>query len=305
MNAPHAFDEAAARAMRRTGLLNGFGAYTLWGLLPLYFKLFPRVGPVEVVAHRVIWSVAFLAIVLTSIRLVPHFGDALRRARILGALTISAVLIAVNWLVYIWAINNAHVLAGSLGYFLNPLVNILLGMVFLHERLRRMQVVAVMIAAVGVAVLAAGELQTLWISVTLAVSFALYGLVRKLTPVQAPVGLAVETLVLMPPALAALLWFAAHGTLAFGRDGVETALLIGTGAVTSVPLLLFAGAARRLPMITLGVIQYIAPSLQFLTGYFLFGEPLSAARLASFALIWVALALFVGDSLHALRRAGQ
>jgi chloramphenicol-sensitive protein RarD len=305
MNAPHAFDEAATRAAHRTGLINGLGAYTLWGLLPLYFKLFPGVGPVEVVAHRVVWSVAFLAIVLPSIRLVPHFMDALRRPRILGALAISALLIAVNWLVYIWAINNQHVLAGSLGYFLNPLVNILLGMVFLHERLRRMQLVAVLIAAMGVAVLAAGELQTLWISITLAVSFALYGLVRKLTPVQAPVGLAVETVVLMPLALAALLWFAAHGTLAFGRNGVEAALLIGTGAITSVPLLLFAGAARRLPMITLGLIQYIAPSLQFLTGYFLFGEPLSAARLASFALIWVALALFVGDSLRALRRTGQ
>lgn len=302
MNAPLALDEAEARATHRTGLLNGVAAYGLWGLLPLYFKLFPTVGSVEVVAHRVIWSVVFLAVVLIAVRLFPQFIAALRQPRILGALTISAVLIAVNWLVYIWAIYNAHVLAGSLGYFLNPLVNILLGMVFLHERLRRPQIVAVAIAALGVAVLAAGELQTLWISVTLAMSFALYGLVRKLTPVPAAVGLAVETLVLAPPALAALVWFGMAGTLAFGRDGVETALLIGTGAVTSVPLLLFAGAARRLPMITLGLIQYIAPSLQFLTGYFLLGEPLSTARLASFGLIWVALALFVGDSLRAMKR---
>ena len=303
MNAPLALDEADARAAHRTGLLNGVAAYGLWGLLPLYFKLFPTVGSVEVVAHRVIWSVVFLAVVLISVRLFPHFIAALRQPRILGALTLSALLIAVNWLIYIWAINNAHVLAGSLGYFLNPLVNILLGMVFLHERLRRAQIVAVAIAALGVAALAAGELQTLWISITLAVSFALYGLVRKLTPVPAPVGLAVETLVLAPPALAALIWFGMEGTLAFGRDSIETVLLIGTGAITSIPLLLFAGAARRLPMITLGLIQYIAPSLQFLIGYFLLGEPLSDARLASFGLIWIALALFVADSLRAMKRA--
>lgn len=305
MNAPLALDEVQAHATRRTGLINGVAAYGLWGLLPLYFKLFPQVGAVEVVAHRVIWSVVFLAAVLVAVRLLPEFIAALRQPRVLGALAISALLIAANWLVYIWAIYNAHVLAGSLGYFLNPLVNILLGMAFLHERLRRPQIVAVGIAALGVAVLAAGELQTLWISITLAISFALYGLVRKLTPVPAAVGLAVETLVLAPPAIAALSWFGMQGTLSFGRDSVETALLVGTGAITSVPLLLFAGAARRLPMITLGLLQYIAPSLQFLAGYFLFDEPLSTARLASFGLIWLALALFVGDSLRALKRTGQ
>lgn len=296
MNAPLALDEAEARATRRTGLLNGVGAYGLWGLLPLYFKLFPTVAPVEVVAHRVLWSVVFLAVVLVAVRLFPPFTAALRQPRILGALTISAVLIAINWLVYIWAIYNAHVLAGSLGYFLNPLVNILLGLVFLHERLRRAQIVAVAIAALGVAVLAAGELQTLWISITLAMSFALYGLLRKLTPVPAAVGLAVETLVLAPPALATLIWFGMQGSLAFGRDGIETALLIGTGAVTSVPLLLFAGAARRLPMITLGLIQYIAPSLQFLVAIVLFGEHLNEIRLLSFAVIWLSLILFSYDS---------
>ena len=297
--------EAERRAAHRTGLIHGFGAYVLWGLLPLYFKLFPHVSSVETVAHRIVWSVAFLAIVMTATGLFPSFLRDLRRPRIVGALSLSALFIAINWLVYIWAVNNDHVLAGSLGYFLNPLVNILLGMVFLHERLRRTQVVAVAIAAAGVAVLAAGELQTLWISVTLAMSFALYGLVRKLTPVPATVGLAVETLVLLLPALAALGWFAAHGTLAFGRDGLQSALLIGTGAVTSVPLILFAGAARRLPLITLGLIQYVGPTLQFLAGYFLLGEPLTTARLISFGLIWVALALFVGDGLRAARRAGQ
>ncbi len=302
MNKPVPVDEAEARAAHRSGLLNGFGAYVLWGLLPLYFKLFPEVMPVEIVAHRVIWSVAFLAVILGATRLLPAFGTALRQPRILGALALSAIFIAVNWLVYIWAVNTDHVLAGSLGYFLNPLVNILLGTVFLHERLRRTQIVAVAIAATGVAILMAGELQTLWISLTLAISFALYGFVRKLTPVQAPVGLAVETLVLLPAALAALAWFAIDGTLAFGRNHVETIELIGSGAITSVPLLLFAGAARRLPLVTLGLIQYVGPSMQFLIGYFLLGEPLTPARLLSFAFIWAALALFIADSLRAVRR---
>lgn len=296
-------DEAESQAARRTGLLHGLGAYLLWGLLPIYFKLFPDASSVEVVAHRILWSVAFLAIVMAVARLYPPFRLALGSPRILGALALSALLIAINWLVFIWAVNDGHVLAASLGYFLNPLVNILLGTVFLHERLRRGQLVAVVVAGIGVAVLAAGELQTLWVSLTLAVTFALYGLVRKLTPVPAPVGLAVETLVLLPPALAALLWFAHRGTLAFGREGLESVLLIGLGAVTSVPLILFASAARRLPMVTLGLLQYVAPSMQFLMGAFLLGEALSAPRLMSFGLIWAALALFIWDSLRGLRQA--
>ena len=303
MNAPTSIDAAHARAEHRTGLIHGLGAYLLWGLLPVYFKLFPDISSVEVVAHRVVWSVAFLAILLAAVRHYPVFAAALRSPRILGALALSAVLIAFNWLVFIWAVNDHHVLAASLGYFLNPLVNILIGTLFLHERLRRWQIIAVLVAAIGVAVLAAGELQTLWISLSLAISFALYGLVRKLTPVPAAVGLAVETLILMPAALAALLWFAQEGTLGFGRDGVQTLFLIGLGAVTSIPLILFASAARRLPMVTLGLLQYVAPSMQFIMGAFLLGEALSLPRLLSFGLIWVALALFVWDSLRNLKRA--
>ena len=303
MTAPMHLDEAHARAEHRTGLLNGFGAYLLWGALPVYFKLFPGVSSVEVVAHRIIWSVAFLGILLAAMRIYPLFTAALRNPRILGALALSALLIAINWLVFIWAVNAHHVLAASLGYFLNPLVNVLIGTLFLHERLNKVQVGAVVIAAGGVALLAAGELQTLWISLTLAITFAFYGLVRKLTPVPAAVGLAVETLVLLPPALAACFWFHQQGSLAFGHETVETLLLIGLGAVTSVPLILFAGAARRLPMVTLGLLQYIAPSMQFIIGAFLLGEALSAPRLMSFGLIWLALALFVWDSLRRLKRA--
>ncbi len=305
MSPPAAQSDAGAQAAHRTGLIHGLAAYGLWGMLPLYFKLFPGVSSVEIVAHRIVWSVAFLAGLMGVTRLYPAFLAALRQPRILGALALSALLIAANWLVFIWAVNDGHVLAASLGYFLNPLANILLGMTFLGERLRRGQMLALLVATAGVAILAVGELQTLWISLTLAISFALYGLVRKLTPVPAPVGLAVETVVLLGPALAALGWFAAQGTLGFGRDGVQTALLIGTGVVTSVPLMLFASAARRLSLGTLGLLQYVAPSLQFLTGYLLLGEPLSPARLASFGLIWLALALFVGEGVQTARRGGR
>lgn len=303
MNAPLPLGEAELQARHRAGLLAGLGAYGMWGLLPLYFKLIHGALPMEVVAHRIVWSVAFLAIVLAGYRLYPALRDSLRQPRIVAALAISALLIAANWLVYVWAVDTRHVVAASLGYFLNPLVNVLLGTLVLKERLQRGQFIAVLLAGVGVAILAAGEIQTLWISLSLAISFALYGLVRKLTPVPASVGLAVETLLLAPLALAVLAWVARDGSLVFGRDVGTTALLVGLGAVTSVPLILFASAARALPLVTLGLMQYIAPTLQFLSGVLLLGETLSPERWASFLLIWAALALFVWDSLRGARRA--
>jgi chloramphenicol-sensitive protein RarD len=298
--------EAARGAARhRTGLLAGLGAYGLWGLLPIYFKLLHGVSPFEMVAHRVVWSVVFLAFILAGMRLFPALRAALRQPRVLAALTLSGLLVGGNWLVYVWAVDNGHILAGSLGYFLNPLVNVLLGTLLLKERLRRGQAIAVGIAAVAVAILAAGEWQTLWISLSLALSFGGYGLVRKLTPVSSVVGLAVETWVLAAPALGLLWWFWDQGTLGFGSAPLVTLGLVGTGAVTSVPLILFAVAARALPLVTLGVMQYVAPSLQFLTGVLLFGETLSTERWLSFLLIWAALALFVIDSLRGARAAGH
>lgn len=301
MSAPLPTAEQYPHAQHRAGLLAGFGAYVLWGALPLYFTLLPGISPVELVAHRVVWSVAFLALLLAGSRLFPALMDALRKPRIVGALLISALLIAANWLIYVWAVANDHVVAASLGYFLNPLVNVMLGTLLLKETLRRGQIIAVVIAVIGVTLLAMGEAQTLWISLTLATTFAFYGLVRKLTPVPSAVGLTVETLLLTLPSLFAFGWIAQHGGLGFGRDASSTALLIGLGAVTSIPLLLFAVAARALPMVTLGLMQYIAPTLQFLSGVFLLGERLSTGRWASFLLIWVALALFVIDSLRGAR----
>ncbi len=300
-SSPQPAAERHQPAEYRTGLFAGLAAYALWGVLPLYFVLLKDISPVEVVAHRVIWSVIFLTGLLALYRLFPAFLDALRRPRIVGALLISAVLIAANWLIYIWAVATDHVVAASLGYFLNPLVVVMMGTLLLKETLRRGQLIAVLIAAIGVALLAMGELQTLWISLSLATTFAIYGLVRKLTPVPSAVGLMIETLLLTLPSVLALGWIAQHGGLGIGRDAPTTVLLVTLGAITSVPLLLFAVAARALPMVTMGLMQYIAPTMQFVTGVFILGEHLSPERWASFLLIWAALALFVWDSLRGAR----
>lgn len=234
--------------------------------------------------------------------LAPLFA-VLRNLRLMLPLLASALAIAVNWLTYVWAVTTDHVLAASLGYFLNPLVNVLLGVLLLKERLRRGQAIALLIAAAGVTVMAAAAFQTLWISIVLALSFAFYGLVRKLTPVTPMAGLGAETMILLPPALACLGWLAGNGSLAFGGDLPTSLLIMVSGAVTTVPLLLFALAARRLPMATLGLLQYLAPTLQFLSGVFLYGEPLGRGQIVSFALIWLGLILFAADSYRAARQA--
>ncbi|AJR25807.1 hypothetical protein A0J57_09920 [Sphingobium sp. 22B] len=277
-------------------------AYCAWGLLPIYFKLLHHVNAVEIVSQRVLWSLLLILALLLMRRNLVELVTILRDRRLLSALAASAVLIGMNWLTYVWAVNAGHVLAASLGYFLNPLVTVGLGVLLLHERLRRGQLAAVGIAAVGVAIMAATALTTLWISVALALTFAFYALIRKLTPVAPMVGLGVETLLLMPPAMAYLFWLSGHGGVGFGQDMPTTILLIAAGAVTTAPLLLFATAAHRLPMATLGLLQYLAPSLQFLCGILLFGEKLTAGQMASFALIWLSLILFAADGLTAARR---
>lgn len=277
-------------------------AYGLWGLLPIFFKLLHAVTPVEVVAQRVIWSLVLIVGVLAARRNLSALGAALRDRRIVLPLTASALFIGFNWLVYVWSVNNGHVIAASLGYFLNPLVNVALGVLVLKERLRRGQAIAITIAAVGVAIMAAAAFTTLWISVGLAVSFALYGLVRKLTPVAPMVGLGAETLLLAPLALAYLLWLWGHGGISLGQDSYTSSLLIFSGALTTVPLILFAMAAQRLPLTTLGLIQYLAPTLQFLCGVLLYGEKLTQGQMISFALIWLGLILFATDSLAAARK---
>ncbi|BBD98987.1 EamA family transporter RarD [Sphingobium amiense] len=271
--------------------------------MPLFFRMLHHVNPTEIVMQRIIWSLLLIVAILAARGGLKVLVIALRDRRIALPLAISAALIAINWLTYVWAVHQGQVVAASLGYFLNPLVNVALGVVVLKERLRQWQVAAIAIAALGVAILAASALTTLWISLTLALSFAFYGLVRKLTVVAPMTGLGVETALLAPPALAYLVWEAGHGGMGFGQDLATTLLLIVTGAVTTVPLVLFAVAAQRLSMATLGLLQYLGPTLQFLCGVLLFGEKLSTGQMVSFGLIWVGLVFFASDGIAVARRS--
>ena len=289
---------------RRAGLIYGLSAYLLWGVLPLYFKALAHVSPGEILAHRIVWSLIFLAGLVSLWRRWAAVRAALASRRVFVTLIASALLIAVNWLVYIMAVVSGHVLEGSLGYYLNPLVNILLGVVLLGERLSRAQVGATMLAGAGVAVLAAGAVDGLWISLTLAASFALYGYLRKIVAVDAVEGLFIETALLAPIALGWIFYLDASGAGGLGGWSWPTILLLVLGgAITAIPLLLFTAAARRLPYSTMGFLQYIAPSLQFLMAVLLFGEPLTTAHLVCFGAIWAALVIVSLDGWRRTMRA--
>jgi len=294
MHAPFTPAETARR--HRAGLFYGLGAYLLWGVLPLYFKALAHVGATEIVAHRIVWSLVFLGALLTFAARWRRVGVALRTPRVVITLAASAVLIGTNWLIWVWAVNNGHVLEGSLGYYLNPLVNVLMGTILLKEKLSRPQIGAVMLAAAGVAVLAWGASSGLWISLSLAATFATYGLLRKVVDVEALEGLSIETAMLTPLALGWIIWMNQSGGGGLSFDGTTTALLIAAGAVTAIPLLLFTAAARRLPYSLLGFLQYIAPSMQFLFAVLVFGEKLTTAHIICFGAIWTALALFSLDT---------
>lgn len=282
----------------RKGVLFGLAAYLSWGFLPVYFKHLPGVLPTEVVAQRVLWSVLLLAVLIAGARRWTHLRAAIANPQALKILTVSALLIGANWLIYIWAIGANHVLETSLGYFLNPLVNVLMGVVLLKERLTRAQGIAVALAATGVSVLAIGASSGLWISLALAGTFATYGLLRKIAPVESLEGLSIETILLAPVAALYLGWLSMRGELAFGTGEQISLLLAFGGVVTAVPLLLFAAAARRLRYSTLGLLQYLAPTIQFLLAVFAYGEPLTAAHIVCFVLIWSGLAVFAADGLR-------
>lgn len=278
---------------RRSGFLYGLAAYGIWGFLPIYFKQIPDVPAIDVVAHRVLWSVPLLLALLAFTGGLAGLRAAVRQPGLLGLLAVTALLIAINWLLYIYAITSGHILAGSLGYYLNPLANVLLGRFILKERLSRVQWAAVAIAAVGIAALAAGALGQLWISLGLCVSFALYGLLRKMAPVDSPTGLTIETALLLPVAIGWLAVGFAAGRPVMGTSSHDTAMLIASGLVTATPLLLFTAAARRLPYSTLGMLQFLAPTLQFLLAVGIYGEAFTTAHAIAFAAIWTALALYV------------
>ena len=287
---------------QKGGIALGLTAYAIWGVMPLYFKLLASVQPSEIVAHRILWSLVLLGLLATVWRRWGAIRAALGSGRLLLTLIVTACLIAVNWLVYIYAIVSGHVLEGSLGYYLNPLVNVLFGVLLLKERLTRIQVFACLLAAGGVGVMAAGAGSGLWISVTLALSFASYGFLRKVAPVDALEGLWIETLVLAPLSLLWVMYLQGQGMAGFGHQGLSIDLfLILGGGVTALPLLLFTAAAKRLPYSTLGFLQYIAPSLQFLLAVLVFGEPFGSAKALCFGAIWAALAIFSVEGLRLSR----
>ena len=286
------------------GVLFALGAFLIWGVCPLYFKLLTHVSPGEILSHRIIWSCVLLLILLLASRRFYRVQAVLRQPRQLLNLTLSALLVAGNWLLFIWSVNNNHLLEASLGYYINPLLNILLGMLFLGERLRRIQSLAVALAGVGVIiqVVLLGHLP--WIALTLAITFSIYGLIRKQLPVDAQTGLFVETMLLLPLALIYLLTLANSSTsdLTLIASSLNL-LLMAAGVVTTVPLLLFTAGARLIPLSTLGFIQYLGPSIMFLLALFYYDEPVQPAKLLTFGFIWSALLLFSWESWHHSRRA--
>jgi chloramphenicol-sensitive protein RarD len=289
---------------RRSGVLFGLAAYGVWGLMPIYFAELNRTAePVEVLAHRIAWSAAFLVFLVTGLRRWPDVARCFRARRLLVLLSLSTVLIAVNWFVFIYGVWTKRVLQTSLGYFMTPLFSVLLGMLFLGERPRRGQWVALALATSGIVYLVVHRAEMPWIALALTCSFGLYGLVRKKTPVDALVGLSVETLLLTPPSVGAILFWAVEGTGRFGVDPRSSVLLALSGVATAIPLLCFGAAARRLPLMILGFLQYIAPSISCLLAVLWFDEPFRREERIAFGLVWTALALFSVESLWAVRRA--
>jgi len=288
--------------------LRGFfcaaSAYLIWGLSPIYWKTLSNVPPFEILLHRIVWSFFFLVPLVAREKNRREFFAAIRNRRVMGIMLGTAVLVSINWLVFIWAVANDRVLQTSLGYYINPLLSVLLALVILRERLRRAQALAVVLAAIGVVYLTVSLGQFPWVAFSLAITFGLYGLIRKIAPVSALAGLAIETLLLFPPAIAWLFHLHTQGQGAFLRMGVFIDLsLMATALVTALPLLLFTLGARRLHLSTIGFMQYITPSCFFLFAVFLFREPVSPAQITTFIFIWSALALYSADSVLTHRKS--
>jgi chloramphenicol-sensitive protein RarD len=290
----------------RAGLFYALGAYLAWGAVPSYFKLLAHVPPLMVLGHRIVWSVLFLGLLLTLQRKWNEVFAAFRNRRMLAVLTCSTALIAVNWYVFIWAVSNERILQASLGYFINPLVNVLLGVIILRERLRPGQIFALLLATTGVVVLTVSTGGVPWVALSLAFSFSFYGLLRKIAPVGPVPGLSVETAILFPiAALVVTGWLPAPGNAphATPYSSSTHALLAASGVVTAVPLLLFAAGARRLRFATLGFLQYLSPTCQFLLAVLAYHEPFRREQLISFALIWTAIAVYMLETVLSLRES--
>jgi chloramphenicol-sensitive protein RarD len=282
----------------RSGILSAALAFLCWGLFPIYFHAIGDVPPMQILAHRVLWSLAFLLVVL-AFRRQWKWLAIVRQPRVFWSFAASAFLLSANWLVYIWAVKNGHVIEASLGYFINPLVNIMFGYLLLKERMRPAQWGAIAIAALGVAWLTWQSGSVPWIALVLAATFGAYGLLRKTAALGALEGLSFETMVLFPFAAAYVGWLTVSGENAFINAPLDMTrvLLIAAGPITAIPLLLFATGARKIPLSILGLLQYLSPTIQFLLGVWLFHEAFSSDRLVGFLMIWAALALFAGEGL--------
>lgn len=291
-------------AAQRLGIASGVAAYLMWGIFPLVFRLLRSVSAVEILLHRVVWSFVVVALVLVVQRRPVWLAELRGDPRRLGRLAAAGVLVAGNWLAYIWAVNDERVVEAALGYYINPLITVALGVAVLGERLRRLQVVSLSLGAAAVAVLTLAYGRVPWVALVLATTFAGYGYLKKSVGIGAAPSLAVETAVLLPVAVGGLLLLSARGEAAFlGGSGWRDALLIGLGVVTAVPLLAFGAAASRIPLSLLGLLQYMTPSLQLLCGVVVFREPLPPERLAGFLLVWAALIALTVDALRSTRGA--
>src|SRR5215217_4851163 len=283
------------------GILNGLAAYALWGFFPIYWKFLHQVPALQVIGHRISWSF----VLLVGIVFVTRQWNAFRATltpKVFGIYTIAAILLTINWLVYVWGVNAGFIVETSLGYFINPLLSVLLGVIFLHERLRPTQWIPVVIAAIGVIYLTVVYGRLPWIALSLAFSFGFYGFVKKLAPLGSLYGLTLETGIVFPAALIYLAFLGFNGTGAFLHESAwTTVLLIGAGAVTTIPLLMFASAAKQIPLSVVGLLQYIAPTIQFLIGVFLYKEPFDQSHLIGFGIVWVALIIFWVENLFAHR----
>jgi len=284
------------------GILNGIAAYAMWGVFPIYWKLLHEVSALQVIGHRISWSFILLIVFILLTRQWKDFRSAALTAKTIGIYAVASVLLTVNWLVYVWGVNAGFIVETSLGYFINPLISVLLGVIFLHERLRPAQWIPVALAAAGVTYLTLAYGRLPWIALSLAFSFGLYGFVKKLAPLGSLYGLTLETGIVFPIALIYLAFIGMNGTGAFLHEDAQIdLLLIGAGIVTTIPLLMFASAARQIPLTVVGLLQYIAPTMQFLIGVFLYKEPFDRAHLIGFGIVWVALIIFWVENFMANR----
>lgn len=290
---------------RRAGLLNGAGAYLLWGFLPLYFSALAPAGSLEILAHRIVWCLVFCAVLLALTRGYTTVWSVLRSPRSTGLLTAASILVGINWLGFLLGVELGRVVEVSLGYYINPLITILLGVIFLREKLRPLQWAAVAVAVVAVLVISIGYGSVPWLGLLVATTFGGYGLVKNRVggAVGAVSGLSIETLILFVPALAFILWATAAGQSTFTTEGSwHIVLMLLLGPATAVPLLLFSAAARRIPLSWVGMLQFVTPTMQFITGVWILGEEMSPARWTGFAIIWIACTLFIVDMVRASRR---